>query len=345
MDTLTQAVLGAAGAQAVFGKKLGRHAGLIGAWGGIVPDLDVFLGNRADPLAGYEIHRGFTHSLAFVPVGALLTVLPFWAFPKYRRELGATYFAAFLGYLTHAPLDTFTSYGTQLGIPFTLHRYSLDWVAIVDPLYTLPLLALVIASAIRKSILPALIGLIITTAYLGFGGIQNHRALEAQRLIAESRGHVARESRAMPMIGSLLLWRSLYEHDGRYYADAVRVGFGGDLQWKSGESGQAIREYQAPADWPDHVREAAERDFKRFRFFTQDRTVLSPDGQWIGDARYAMDPGGMTPMWGIRFDPTVAPGETPTRNERSAFRDRGKMVERLWETIQGRGEGFVPVAN
>ena len=44
MDSLTQAALGAAIGEAVLGKKIGRKAAILGAIGGTIPDLDVFIG-------------------------------------------------------------------------------------------------------------------------------------------------------------------------------------------------------------------------------------------------------------------------------------------------------------
>jgi inner membrane protein len=45
VDTFTHGLLGAAAAQAIFGKKLPRSAGLIGFVAGMAPDLDLFLGS------------------------------------------------------------------------------------------------------------------------------------------------------------------------------------------------------------------------------------------------------------------------------------------------------------
>ena len=44
MDSLTQIILGAACGEVALGKKIGNKALLIGALGGTIPDLDVFVG-------------------------------------------------------------------------------------------------------------------------------------------------------------------------------------------------------------------------------------------------------------------------------------------------------------
>ena len=64
MDSLTQAVLGAAIGEAFLGRKLGNKAMLWGALVGTLPDLDV-LGNQfiAHPIDGLRMHRGLSHSI------------------------------------------------------------------------------------------------------------------------------------------------------------------------------------------------------------------------------------------------------------------------------------------
>ena len=43
--------------------------------------------------------------------------------------------------LSHPLLDWFTTYGTQLLAPFSRHRFAIDGVGIVDPFYSLTLIA------------------------------------------------------------------------------------------------------------------------------------------------------------------------------------------------------------
>jgi hypothetical protein len=46
-----------------------------------------------------------------------------------------------------------------------------------------------------------------------------------QQQLADSRGHDIVRGRAMPTLGNIIVWRSLYEDaDGRLHADAVRAG-------------------------------------------------------------------------------------------------------------------------
>lgn len=62
------------------------------------------------------------------------------------------YLFFFLALLTHTLLDCFTTYGTQLLLPFTNARIAWDTIHVVDPMYTLPfLMCLVVAMFYKKT--------------------------------------------------------------------------------------------------------------------------------------------------------------------------------------------------
>ena len=151
MDPLTHILLGANLGYAAFGRKLARTAAGVAGLAAFAPDIDVFIQSAADPLVAIEHHRGFTHALAFAPVGAAV-VATFWlARAEWRtwarwRLLWA---CALLGYASHALLDAATTYGTQLLWPLDRTPYALGSVFIIDPLYTLPLLVAVLVVLCR----------------------------------------------------------------------------------------------------------------------------------------------------------------------------------------------------
>lgn len=70
MDSLTQLTLGAAVGEAVLGKKIGNRAMLWGAFGGLLPDFDVFARFFMDDLGALAFHRGFMHSILFAIIAA-----------------------------------------------------------------------------------------------------------------------------------------------------------------------------------------------------------------------------------------------------------------------------------
>lgn len=176
MDSLTQATLGAAIGQAVLGKKIGyKTSTVLGAIIGTVPDLDVVFVPFFSALQRISLHRGLSHSLIFCLLGAFLFALILKKM-KWTHQIRyiILWVFSFLALFTHVLLDSFTTYGTQLFLPFSNLRVSFDSIGIIDPAYTLPLFVGVILSFIlfkrgkKKPNLPNTIGLIVSTIYLLF---------------------------------------------------------------------------------------------------------------------------------------------------------------------------------
>ena len=175
MDSLTQATLGAALGEALLGKKIGNKAAVIGALIGTIPDLDIMFVPFFDEFQKISLHRGYSHSFLFCILGAFLLAYVFgkikWVTNISYRKL---WLFSFLALLTHVLLDCFTSYGTQLFLPFTDLRVSFDSISIIDPLYTTPLLLGVLISVFycrktdKQRGLPNYIGLVISSFYLLF---------------------------------------------------------------------------------------------------------------------------------------------------------------------------------
>src|SRR5690606_17458746 len=134
---------------------------------------------------------------------------------------------AFLGFASHGLLDACTSYGTQLLFPFSNMRVAWDVISIIDPLFTIPLVVLIVLSRIKKSPRWAWAALAYSFCYMGLGWIQRDRALEVVRDLAAKRSHTPLRVQAKPSIGNLILYRGLYEVENHFYADAIRVPFFG----------------------------------------------------------------------------------------------------------------------
>ena len=129
---------------------------LIGCLAGMAPDLDVLIQSNEDPILFLEFHRQFTHSLIFIPIGALIVASALFPFFKKTLAFNVVYLAALLGYATHALLDACTSYGTLLFWPFSDVRIAWNNVSVVDPLFTVPALILVICAISLKRLYTAL---------------------------------------------------------------------------------------------------------------------------------------------------------------------------------------------
>ena len=175
MDSLTQATLGAAIGEAMLGKKIGNKGAILGAIVATIPDLDVALKPFYSGLQNISIHRGYSHSMLFSIIGAFLITYVLSQI-KWTNQIAKArlWLFSWLTLFTHILLDAFTSYGTQLFLPFTDWRVSFDSINIVDLVYTVPLLIGVWVSVFyygkseKKRSLPNTIGLIISSLYLLF---------------------------------------------------------------------------------------------------------------------------------------------------------------------------------
>lgn len=226
MDSLTQAVLGAALQGAVLGRIQGRRSLLYGAALGTLPDLDVLI-RYADPVSQMTYHRGFSHSL-FV-LTALAAVLAWLVSAVARRRwpdkgyrLTRLFLAFWLVLVTHPILDAFTVYGTQLFWPLSLTPQSWAAVFIIDPVYTLPLLGAVLYAAFKgmagKAVAVLGVALAFSTAYLGYGLAGRMAAEQRFALALDQQGVVVTHVRAVPIAFNSLVWRVLAKTpDGQYY--------------------------------------------------------------------------------------------------------------------------------
>ncbi len=213
--------LGAAVGEAVLGRRVGRRAALWGAVCGTVPDLDVFI-PMGDAVADFTYHRSFSHSLFVL---AVLTPLMVWLIVKIhpqtshlKRRWAALVYAAFA---THVLLDSLTVYGTQIFWPLTEYPVSIGSVFIIDPAYTLPLLAGVAISLLWRRGSTGrranLAGLALSTAYLALGiGVQWHVERLAARSLAD-QGIDYHRLLAQPTPFNSVLWRIVAMNGNRYH--------------------------------------------------------------------------------------------------------------------------------
>lgn len=303
MDSISHAALGASWAQSASRKKI-VVAGIVSALAAMAPDLDTLIQSPADPLLFLEYHRQFTHALLFVPVGALLCAGAFWRFVRTRLTFLETYLFCLLGYGSHLLLDACTTYGTQLFWPFSDARIAWAIIAVLDPFFTVPVVALVMLAGWKRRRRYARIALVWAVAYVGLGALQNVRATAAGAELARSRGHVPVRLEAMPALGSLLLWKVIYEHDGRYYVDAVRTGVVGTVAYP----GENVAKLNVARDYPWLAQDSQQAlDIERFRKISADFLTVDDDApNRVVDLRYSMVPNEIEGFWAIVLMPNAA---------------------------------------
>jgi len=297
MDPLSQACLGASLSQSLTNDKSKQiSALLIGGISGMTPDLDVFIRSADDPLLFLEYHRQFTHSLFFVPFGALICAVLFYPFFKNKLSFKLIYLFSFLGFSTHGFLDACTSYGTQLYWPFSNARVAWNVVSIVDPLFTLPVLIMILLAVFKKRVLYARLSFLYVLLFMCFGLIQKHRAEEVVNELALQRNHQIERMQAKPSFANRHVWKLMYEHNGRYYVDAVK------LLWNAKViEGSSVQKLDVKRDfsWLNPDSQQA-KDVERFRWFSNDYLAVSANNKnYIIDARYSFLPNRIESMWGI----------------------------------------------
>lgn len=154
MDYITHIVSGAAGYRLIspsysdsyLEDRTNYIAGGLFFIGSILPDVDNV--SRLWGIEAYIVHhRGMTHSILFALGISFIFALLFRK-PSGLSSFFKLFLVSFMGLISHIYMDLVTSYGTQILLPFTNKRFSLDWVFIVDPLYTLVIAFIFVLSLI-----------------------------------------------------------------------------------------------------------------------------------------------------------------------------------------------------
>lgn len=328
MDLLTQGLLGTAMAQSGARQQEVRLATGIGFFAGIAADLDILIQSENDPLLTIEFHRHFTHSLFFVPLGALLVALVLWPFLRKRLSFSRLYLFTFLGYCLSGVLDAFTSYGTHLLWPLSDARIAWNTISVIDPVFTLILLIAGIIAFRKHAHTAARVGLLLAALYMSFGWMQLQRAHTlAEELIAE-RGHQAQSVLVKPTLANLVLWRSVYEVDGKFYVDAIRVGLWSDSRIYPGES---IKKFVFDRDLDQVPAESVlATDIARFSHFSDGYLAIRPEQpDVLIDVRYSNLPMTVAPLWGIEINP-----DQPGQHAKYAlYRDASHQTRQIFLSL------------
>jgi inner membrane protein len=315
VDSLTQAVLGAAVAEAGMGRQLGRRAMVWGVALGTLPDLDVLADPLLDTIGELEWHRGISHSLFLI---TLVSPLLGWAVSKlHKHAVGVrrAILTVWLILFTHVLIDVFTVYGTVIFAPFSEARVGFNNLFIIDPLFTLPLLLGVIAAWIlhprgSSGSFWNAVGLLLASVYaLWSFGV---KTWADQKFVRAARDHgiEAVQHMTSPTPLNTLLWRGMAD-DGTF----LHIGYVSILRPSA-----PVRFLVIPKN-PGLAPET--RPANRLRWFSDDYFSIqnTPDGQLWSDWRFGEVPAASEnpqPIfaWLVRHDGDVVP-QRPSLNSRS----------------------------
>jgi len=239
------------------------------------PDMDTY-NFFTDNLEYLQVHRGYTHSLVFAPLVALIPLLLVKAFTRTRFTLvtlGA-YLGCVLAVLSHLLLDWTNVYGVRLLLPFSAKWYRLDSTDIIDPVILGVLILAVAAPALsglissemsgRKKVGPrqgwAWFALVVVLLYDAGRAMAHDRAISL--IDAHNyKGAPAERISVFPVRFTLMRWRGIVEGDGFIYE--VPVDLSADFDAAGGHT-----EYPAISS-PAIDGARATRTFQVFESFNQ----------------------------------------------------------------------------
>lgn len=325
MDTITQALLGGAVGYAVAGKTQRRKAMLWGAAVAVLPDLDVFIPYDND-LDSMTFHRSWTHSwfvhTAIAPVMAALL----HRFDK-SFAFSTWWLLIWLMLITHAGLDALTVYGTQLFWPLMPSPASGGSVFIIDPIYSIPLLAgflvILLRPKLKLSDRVMRHSFVFSCLYLIWGlGAQQWILHQAKTQMAEqqiSYQHMQVSATAF----NTLLWRIIAVNDQHYY-EGFRSILENGYEWQ-------FQQYDRGAELIAKTESLPA--FKRIDWFTNGLFKLDKVGHRIVASDLRM---GMDPAYFFRFSLAEDQGQkvkatTPNRVRVETNREQG--VRWVWQRI------------
>jgi inner membrane protein len=203
MEPITHLMTGACLARAGFNRKA-AYAAITMTLAAEMPDLDV-LWSLKGPVAAFEHHRGWTHTLLGLPFEAAILVGAVWLFHRWRTRRAnpakpprapirwcPLYGFALIALLSHLLLDWTNNYGLRPFFPFNPHWYSGSFVFIFEPVLFLILLVALIAPSLFGLISSevgarrppfrgrgwAITGLVAMTALWVFRYVQHEKALQ-----------------------------------------------------------------------------------------------------------------------------------------------------------------------
>lgn len=243
----------------------------------------------------------------------------------------------FWGFITHIFIDTCTTYGTQIYLPFSDSREAFDNIHVVDPLYTLPMLVgVLVCSFYRNTKIRQICnyaGLIISSLYMAYTfyhKVQVDHIVE-QNIAAQNIS--AQRFSASPTFGNNILWQTVVEQDSTYL-------FG---RYAFTDTDEEIRFQTLPKN--HHLLEPylQQRDVQILIWFSKGYYNVTPlpDGHLqFNDLRFGLLGDGFL------VDETLYPFSYELWMEDSVFKtkakrpdlgafDLGKMGSRFWERLKG----------
>jgi inner membrane protein len=314
---------------------MGRRTALPRAagWGavlGTLPDLDVVF-DHGDALLNMTLHRAESHALFWLSLAAPLLGAGIARLHGESAQWRRWWLAAWLALVTHALLDALTVYGTQLALPFSSHPFGVGSIFIIDPLYTVPLLAgLLLAWGWRHRPASALqanaVGLALSSTYLVWSMLAQQHVEGIARASLARQGVQAQSVLVTPTAFNTVRWRVAPTTPTHYH-----------------EGFHSLFDEEPEPLWSVHDRGAAHMQayagtpaFERLHAFAKGLVAMRAVGgrAYLSDLRM-----GQTPTFSFTFD--IGPAQGPAPQPQGALARGGRpdlqrALPWLWARLGGQ---------
>lgn len=247
MDSLTHLFLGGAIGAAIATPHRRRLAIVLGAVLNSVPDIDVPIQKLLglNPVDAMTWHRGPSHSLfALIVVGLMIAAAGRRWWPLWPEAPRRWFWMIMVCLIAHPVIDAFTVYGTQLFWPWPTQPVMVSSLFIVDPLFTLPLIAACIIAwrygVQRAANLALLIGLGLSTAYVGWSLVAKSMVDNIADQSLRERGLADAPRFSTPMPFTTLYWRVVVmTPDGYLEGERSLIADSGRMRFATRQSNES----------------------------------------------------------------------------------------------------------
>jgi inner membrane protein len=241
MEPVTHFLTGACLGRTGFNRRT-AYATLAMTLAAEAPDLDILWGLRG-PVAGFQHHRGITHTFLGAPFVALAVTAVVWLWHRGRRKKPVLpprwvllWLLSWLAVLSHIFLDWTNNYGVRPMFPFNPRWYALDIAFIIEPV--------IFGALLLGLIIPAILGLadremgekkpmfrgrgwaigalVIVGVDFGVRAVEHHRALH---LVSNTQfgNQAALRAGAEPYPVNPFHWFAVVETEGYYQMGSVNT--------------------------------------------------------------------------------------------------------------------------
>jgi inner membrane protein len=230
MDPLTHALSGALLARATAPQQQSQQFALplrtrvaAGFAAAAFPDLDLAL-RLIDTLTYLNWHQGPTHSLIMLPLWALLLSHLFSRLSRKQYSWRMFYLPVCLGIAIHIAGDLITSYGLMLFAPFSTERFSLPLAFVIDPWFSLIIIAgLVFSLIFPQQKMIAVCALIGLAGYVAALWGLHERARNIGATYVQTQALNTAEVHALPQPLSPFNWKIIISDGDSYHIAHVNL--------------------------------------------------------------------------------------------------------------------------